>query len=61
MRAFDDMANVLSGMGFRGVGYAASFDQLTKLRIPVIVYTKHRKDDHFSVLRGIDRKHCMAS
>lgn len=56
MRAsFDDMANVLSGMGFRGVGYAASFDQLTKLRIPVIVYTKHRKDDHFSVLRGIDR------
>ena len=56
MRAsFDDMANALKEMGFRGVGYAASFEQLTKLKIPVIVYTKHRKDDHFSVLRGISR------
>lgn len=56
MRAsFDDMANALKELGFRGVGYAASFEQLTKLKIPVIVYTKHRKDDHFSVLRGINR------
>lgn len=56
MRAsFEDMANALKDLGFRGVGYAASFEQLTKLKIPVIVYTKHRKDDHFSVLRGINR------
>ena len=56
MRAsFNDMANSLKELGFRGVGYAASFEQLTKLKIPVIVYTKHRKDDHFSVLRGIDK------
>ena len=56
MRAsFDDMANALKELGFRGLGYAASFEQLTKLKIPVIVYTKHRKDDHFSVLRGINR------
>ncbi|NWO07263.1 MAG: C39 family peptidase [Alteromonadaceae bacterium] len=55
MRAsFDDMASALKELGFRGVGYAASFEQLTKLKIPVIVYTKHRKDDHFSVLRGIN-------
>lgn len=54
MRAsFDDMANALTKLGFRGVGYAASIDQLTRLKIPVVVYTKHRKDDHFSVLRGI--------
>ena len=44
MRAsFDDMANALKELGFRGVGYAASFEQLTKLKIPVIVYTKHRR------------------
>lgn len=56
MRAsFDDMANALKELGFQGVGYAASFEQLTKLKIPVIVYTKHRKDDHFSVLRGINK------
>jgi predicted double-glycine peptidase len=55
MRAsFDDMAAALSELGFRGVGYAASFEQLKKLKIPVVVYTKHRKNDHFSVLRGID-------
>lgn len=55
MRAsFDDMANALKELGFRGIGYAASFEQLTKLKVPVIVYTKHRKDDHFSVLRGIN-------
>lgn len=56
MRAsFNDMANALTELGFRGVGYAASYEQLTKLKIPVIVYTKHRKDDHFSVLRGINQ------
>ena len=56
MRAsFDDMALALRHLGFRGVGYAASFEQLTKLKIPVIVYTRHRKDDHFSVLRGISK------
>lgn len=55
MRAsFEDMAAALSELGFRGVGYAASFEQLKKLKIPVIVYTKHRKNDHFSVLRGVD-------
>lgn len=54
MRAsFDDMASVLLKYGFRGIGYAVSFEQLTSLKIPVVVYTKHRKDDHFSVLRGI--------
>lgn len=52
--SFEDMANALTEFGFRGVGYAASFEQLTKLKMPVIVYTKHRKDDHFSVLRGIN-------
>lgn len=52
--SFEDMAFALSELGFRGIGYAASYEQLTKLKIPVIVYTKHRKNEHFSVLRGID-------
>lgn len=54
MRAsFADMAQAVEKLGYRGVGYALSFEQLSKLKIPVIVYTRHRKDDHFSVLRGI--------
>lgn len=55
MRAsFDDMQRALPSFGFRAIGYAANYDQLVKLKIPVIVYMKHRKNDHFSVLRGID-------
>ncbi|WP_369149928.1 C39 family peptidase [Candidatus Thiodubiliella endoseptemdiera] len=53
--SFDDMAKVLPKFGFRGVGYALSFEQLSKIKIPTIVYLKHRKDNHFSVLRGIDK------
>lgn len=55
MRAsFDDMARALPQFGFKGVGLAASFEQLVALKIPVVVYLKHRQDDHFSVVRGID-------
>ncbi|MDO4683016.1 MAG: C39 family peptidase [Lautropia sp.] len=54
MASFEDMARVMPGFGFRAQGFAASWEQLTRLKIPVVVYVKHRKDDHFSVLRGID-------
>lgn len=53
--SFDDMAKALPKFGFRAQGFAASWDQLTRLKTPVIVYVKHRKNDHFSVLRGINQ------
>lgn len=57
MRAsFEDMQKALPQFGFRAIGYAASYEQLLKIKIPVVVYLKHRKDDHFSVLRGIDKQ-----
>lgn len=52
--SFEDMQRALPPFGFRAVGYAVSFTQLTQLKMPVVVYLRHRKDDHFSVLRGID-------
>jgi len=52
--SFDDMARALVQFGFKAQGFAASWAQLVKLRVPVVVYLKHRKNDHFSVLRGID-------
>lgn len=56
MRAsFEDMQRVMPDLGFEAKGYALSFEQLTQLKIPVIVYLKYRKDDHFSVLRGISK------
>jgi|GEM_PF-1200724 len=53
--SFEDMVRALMQFGFKAQGFAASWEQLVKLRMPVVVYLKHRKDDHFSVLRGIDK------
>ena len=52
--SFADMQRVLPRFGFKAQGFAASYEQLSKLKMPVIVYLKHRKDDHFSVLKGIN-------
>lgn len=52
--SFEDMQRALPQFGFRAQGFAATHEQLTKLKMPVVVYLKYRKDDHFSVLRGID-------
>ena len=51
--SFEDMARALPQFGFRAQGFAASWEQLTRLKMPVVVYVKNRKQDHFSVLRGI--------
>ncbi|MRN37659.1 peptidase C39 [Neisseria sp. N95_16] len=53
--SFEDMQRILPDFGFEAKGYALSFEQLAALKIPVIVYLKYRKDDHFSVLRGISK------
>lgn len=52
--SFEDMQRALPQFGFKAQGFAASYEQLMRLKAPVVVYLKHRKDDHFSVLRGID-------
>lgn len=55
MRAsFEDMQKIMPDLGFEAKGYALPFEQLVQLKIPVIVYLKYRKTDHFSVLRGIN-------
>lgn len=54
MASFADMATVLRQYGFKGVGMALSFEQLAKLKMPAVVYLRHRGDDHFSVLRGVN-------
>ncbi|QRN40695.1 MAG: peptidase C39 [Neisseriaceae bacterium] len=53
--SFADMQRIMPELGFEAKGYALlSFEQLVQLKIPVIVYLKYRKNDHFSVLRGIN-------
>lgn len=53
MANFDDMARVVNRYGFKSGGVALSYEQLSKLTVPVVVYLQHRGEDHFSVLRGI--------
>ena len=52
--SFEDMQRALLQFGFRAIGYATSYEQLIELKMPVVAYLEYRKDDHFSVLRGIN-------
>ena len=52
--SFSEMQKILPQFGFQGQGYAAGYEQLKQLKIPVVVYIKLRGEDHFSVLRGIN-------
>lgn len=54
--SFYDMQVILPQMGFIAKGFALSYDDLTTIKIPVIVYLNYRKNSHFSVLTGIDDK-----
>ena len=55
--SFADMANVVEKYGFSSNGVALNYETLTRLKVPVIVYLEHRKDSHFSVLKGISKTH----
>lgn len=54
MASFDDMHKALNKLGFQSKGYAISLETLIKLKIPVIAYIKHRNNDHFTVVSGIN-------
>ena len=53
--SFDDMARVLPQFGFKAVGVAISFDQLSRLKIPAVVHLRLRDQEHFSVVRGVGK------
>lgn len=53
MASFADMQRALPGFGFKAQGFAATYEQLLKLKAPVLVYLKHRSTEHFSVLKGV--------
>jgi predicted double-glycine peptidase len=57
MANFEDMARVVNGYGFKAGGVALSYEQLSKLTVPVVVYLQVKGNDHFSVLRGISPTH----
>ena len=55
--SFEDMANVLPKFGFKATGIALSYEQLTRLKIPVVAYLNPERDNHFTVIRGVTNSH----
>ena len=54
--SFYDMQIILPQIGFVSKGFALSYDDLMTIKIPVIVYLNYRRNNHFSVLTGINAK-----
>jgi len=52
--SFFDMTGLLKQMGYRSVGLAADLETLKKLKIPALLYFHRKKQDHFTILKGIN-------
>lgn len=55
--SFYDLSQYASTRGFKTVGIALGMEDLEKLRIPVIVFVKIRKQEHFTVLKKMDERY----
>lgn len=57
MSSFQDLSNISEKYGFSGRGIFTNYESLSKIKIPVIVYLNHKRNDHFSVIRTISETH----
>ncbi len=55
--SFYDLSQYASTQGFKAVGIALGIEDLKKLQIPVIVFVKIRKQEHFTVLKKMDEQY----
>jgi uncharacterized protein len=56
--SFADLQAIMPQLGMKALGLAVSYEQLAKLKIPVVVHFPDiRGQGHFSVLRGISDTH----
>lgn len=61
MASFLDLAKVSERYGFMARGMTMDYDALAKIKIPVIVYVNHKRSDHFSVVRAINKHNVYLS
>ena len=54
--SFLDLSVIAKTKGFKALGLALNYDTLTKLKAPVILFVKIRKNEHFTVYKGADSK-----
>ncbi len=55
--SFLDLANFSKLKGFKGIGLALDLDSLKKLKAPVILFVKIRKNEHFTIFKNIDKEY----
>ncbi len=59
--SFLDLKNYVKTKGFKAVGVALDLESLKKLKVPVILFVKIRKNEHFTVYRGMDKTNVYLS
>ena len=59
--SFLDLCQYVKKLGFKALGLALDIDALKKLKAPVILYVKIRKNEHFTVFRGMDNENVYLS
>lgn len=55
--SFLDLANYSHKKGFKAVGLAIDMESLKKLKAPVILFVKIRKNEHFTIYKNIDKEY----
>lgn len=55
--SFLDLANYVQEKGLKAVGLALDLESLVKLKAPVILFVKIRKNEHFTVYKSIDKNY----
>ncbi len=55
--SFFDLSEFSQRKGFKAIGLAIDMDSLKNLKVPVILFVKVRKDEHFTVYKSMDENY----
>lgn len=55
--SFFDLATYVQSKGLKAVGLALDLDSLSKLKAPVILFVKIRKNEHFTIYKNMDENY----
>ena len=54
--SFFDLAEFAKERGYKAVALALNLDELRKLKVPAVAFVKIRRNEHFTVYKGMDKK-----
>jgi len=55
--SFLDLAQYTETKGFKAIGLALDINSLSELQVPVILFVKIRKSEHFTIFKNIDKNY----